>query len=308
MAQTVYIDVLFFVNFAVDILIFLSVSVIMRRKEKWWRYIIASVLGAAYSCAVFFSDISPAITNTGAILLYCAACRFIFQYKSKKLFLRGVIITVLCASVYGGLIFMLYLFTGIGSVMTFSNGALYIDIPVFTMLIFCFIAYGILWLVSAILSNRAPKECFVDVRIELNGQQLALKGFIDTGNKLSDPIGGLPLIIVSLEKLRPLLPQSLADFLDTGDTRAIPTYWKKRIRPVPCSTVSGGKLLYALKCDELYINNIRAGECLAAVINKKLTQTNEYDALIPVSVMNTGGGNNERITEKNIHSDMQAFG
>ncbi len=307
MTQSVYIDVLFFVNFTVDILIFLSVSVIMQRREKWWKYAVAAAMGAMYSCMVFFSDIGPAITNLGAILLYCLICRFVFLYKSKKMFFRAVVVTVLCAAFYGGLIFMLYLFTGIGSVMTFNNGALYIDIPVFVMLIFCFIAYGVLWFVSKILANRSPKNCIVDTIIEFNGQQLKLKGFIDTGNKLSDPTSGLPVIISTLNKMEFVFPNNLKEFFICGNIDNLSPYWKKRIRAVPCSTINGQGLVYAVKCEELYIQGQRLGECLIAVINKNLTETDEYDALIPSCIMNLGGNNNERIVEKNIYPDMQTF-
>lgn len=307
MKQTVYLDVLFFVNFTVDLLIFLSVGVIMQKKEKWYKYCFASIIGAIYSCLVFFMDISPLVTNLGAILLYCLVSLYIFKYKNKKLLFRGILVTLLCVAFYGGLIFMLYLFTGIGSVMTFNSGALYIDIPVFGMLIFCFIAYGVLWLVSRVLSSRAPKNFIIEILIELNGQQTRLRGFIDTGNKLSDPVSGLPVIITSLNSFRNILPKNLIEFFATQNTECINSIWKKRIRALPCSTVNGQNIIYAVKCDNVYIQDKNIGTCLVAIINKELTETKDYEALIPLELMNAGGSNNERITEKTLYPDMQAF-
>lgn len=308
MKQTVYLDVLFFVNFTVDILIFLSVGVILQRREKWWRYVVSAAIGAAYSCAVFFAAVKPPWANIGAVLLYCTICAVFFKYINKKMLFKGMVITLLCAAFYGGLIFLLYLFTGIGSVMTFNNGALYIDIPVFAMLIFCFSAYGVIWLVTRILAGRSPKDYFAEILIELNGQQLSLRGFIDTGNKLSDPISGLPVIITSADKLIFILPQPVIDFFTSGNSDGLNNHWKKRIRVLPCSTVNGQSTVYAVKCDCLYLQGINTGECLVAVINKKISDTDEYDAILPSGIMNTGGGNNERITEKNIYPGMQTTG
>ncbi len=288
MYQTIYIDVMFIVNFAVNLLIFLSSSVIMQRFEKWWRYCVAAAFGAVYSSVVFFLNIAPLLLNISSLVIYFITCRFILLYNTRKLMFKGLIITLLCAAFYGGTIFMLYLFTGLGSVMTFNNNALYIDIPVFAMLLFCFVAYGVLWIVSRILADRSPKECYTDIAIEINGQQTVLRGFIDTGNKLSDPFSGKPIVITSPNALRKLIPEDVYKFIESEDITDLPIGWKNKVRAIPCSTVSGYHLMYAIKYDNLYIQESQLGEGLVALTNNINNNDGDFDALIPASFVNKG--------------------
>ena len=147
MPQTVYIDVLFFVNFILDAMIFLSAATLLRQRIRWWRTCVAAAVGALCSCGMFFSAIAPWLINVLALLLYILCAYIVFGFHGVKPFVKNSLITVVCAFVYGGIAFALYLYTGAGAVMTFNNGALYIDIPVFTLLLFAFVAYGAIWLV-----------------------------------------------------------------------------------------------------------------------------------------------------------------
>ena len=165
MPQTVYIDVLFFVNFILDAMIFLSAATLLRQRIRWWRTCVAAAVGALCSCGMFFSAIAPWLINVLALLLYILCAYIVFGFHGVKPFVKNSLITVVCAFVYGGVAFALYLYTGAGAVMTFNNGALYIDIPVFTLLLFAFVAYGAIWLVGRILKWLAPKESFAQVTL-----------------------------------------------------------------------------------------------------------------------------------------------
>ena len=70
MEQTVYGDVLFFVNFCMDFQCLFLTARLLHRPFRIWRAALASVLGALYACAALFLAVSGAV----ALLLDSGVC------------------------------------------------------------------------------------------------------------------------------------------------------------------------------------------------------------------------------------------
>lgn len=211
--QTVYIDVLFFVNFVLDLMIFFSSSLILKKHEKMWKLILVSVIGAGYSCFAFLVSLSPVLINIGALILYAICSLFVFRAKRAKTFIRSFVVVFVTAVSYGGILFLLYLYTGLGTVSVFNNGALYIDLPVTAVLGFSFASFLILWIFSKINEYRHPENAKVLIYFNLFEKEIKLNAVIDSGNLLHECISGLPVIVLNYESVKNSLPRVFRDFV-----------------------------------------------------------------------------------------------
>ena len=53
----------------------------------------------------------------------------------------------------------------------------------------------------------------MDISIEINDKKINLKGIVDTGNSLTDPISKYPVIIVEYDAIKNILPVEIRDIL-----------------------------------------------------------------------------------------------
>lgn len=108
--------------------------------------------------------------------------------------------------------------------------------------------------------HQAQKKLLYPVRMTHNGAVRTFTAFLDTGNALSDPLSGLPVILVAPG----LLPDG-------------------PIRPVPCETVAGSCVLPAIRPEKLEIccGGWREFNAFAAASPTKIRNA---DALIGIGV------------------------
>lgn len=296
MRDTVYIDILFLINIIVDCLIILSASLMVRKKAKPLRIILASVLGGIYSCFVFFINLGIILGNILTFLLIVLTTYIIFGFDSIKSFLKGFFALSAAVFIYGGITFCLYLFTDAGAVMAFSNGAIYIDIPIFVFLGFCILAYIVIWIITKIIAWYNPKEVIYDFKLILNNNETSIRGFVDTGNFLDDPLSGSPVVITEFNSVKDILPEKILPCFKlclniTGLTDVITeSGFEKKFRLINYKGVENGGMLPAFKPDKMYIkinNNYReVNNVVIAVTNKKISDTEDYTALLNPKILN----------------------
>ncbi len=300
--QTVYIDVLFFVNFILDLLIFFSASIILKRRRKIWKIIVAAVVGAAYSCAAFLSLLNPLIINLGAMILYILCSIFVFGAKGIKSFFRCFIVIFITAVCYGGILFLLYLFTGFGTISVFNNGALYIDLPVAAVLGFSFLAFSVLWIFSKINEYRHPENAKALLRISLFDKEISLDAIIDSGNLLRENISGLPVVICNFDSVKRFLPLAFKNFIVSDRLLDMESAVNTAVRLIPCTTVNGSSLMKAVKCSEVLIEikkkTFSIHSCYVAFACGINGLNENIQALLPADILEMG-------TEINAVSDRE---
>lgn len=78
MGETVYADILFFINFSMDFLCFYICSRVLGRRLHVLRATVASVIGGAYSVAMLFFDpggSAEILLDIGVLLIMCAVAQ-----------------------------------------------------------------------------------------------------------------------------------------------------------------------------------------------------------------------------------------
>ncbi len=248
---TVYIDVLFFVNLIVNMMLYASACLLRRKKLIWWRILCAAAIGAVYSCAVFFSDISPILYNAAAVLLYLLCAWLVMGYVTALDYVKNAASTLLSACVFAGVFYLIYRYADVGSVVVFNNNVLYIDIPVFALLCVSGVCFGIMALVSRAFVHVIGAGTEYEVTVTFLDRQITILAKVDTGNTMVDTVTGAPVMLAGHKQLKKLLPEHMNDFMTCGDVSSIEPCYQNRLRLVMCKTATGEGVLSAFRPDSI---------------------------------------------------------
>lgn len=257
MKQTIYIDVLVAVNLFINYFLLLAVVRFLKITVRRRRILAGAALGAAFSLVILLPEMSAVLSFFVKIGLSVAIVLTTFFHLELKQFLKALACFYLINFAFAGLMIAVwYLASPPGLAM--NNGIVYINISPLLLLATTVLSYFIIRLVSRLSGQEVPKESFCDVIIENDGKTVRLTAKVDTGNSLKEPFSQLPVVVVSFEAVRSLLPDEL-NGLFQGDLQSRDLSgtkqeeWIKKIRLVPFHVLSGEGTLPAFKPDVLTV-------------------------------------------------------
>lgn len=266
--MTVYIDLVFLLNFGVNLLLLLGTGRLGAAARRWGRLCGAALLGAAYAVLTY---VLPFLAHWLCKIL-CAAGMLVCAFGLRRSTLRlgavfGALSLVLC-----GAVFALQLLLGNAPA---GRGLLY---PV---------SFGTLLLtagaVSAACRLLLPKlthapDSILPVTLELRGRRVRLTALRDSGNTLTDPIGGGPVLVAAWGRGAELLqlPLTAADFAAPDKLALRLRDYHPRLIPYRAVGVTSG-LLLALPCRITMERRTRTG--LVAFCPTPISDGGAYDAL-----------------------------
>ena len=135
--------------------------------------------------------------------------------------------------------------------------------------------------------SRAVRLCTVTV--ELDGRSVTLRGIVDSGNLLRDPIGGRAVICAEKKALTELLSLPLMAVMEGMPPQAVSLSPSdaKRIRVIPADTATGGGILYGFFPDKVMLTAEDGGAAreVDAVVAVTSIPTNGVAALIPADLI-----------------------
>ena len=267
MGQTVYVDLLFMINFSMDFLCFFLASKLFGTKLPVGRSIIASIIGGAYSVAALFIDtgqIAAFIIDAVVCALMCAIC---FGGKSKSRSLPFYILVYLAISMMlGGA--MTALFNLINRLeLPLSEGSSD-GISVWMFAALALVSAGVTLLGGALFKKRTIQKnaCLGIVH---NGKRIVLDAMTDSGNMIRDPISGAACIIVDIDSVRGVISQRICDAAKLGDVSSVATLRgddAKSVRLVPIKTASGDAVLIGVRVDEITVERDHGAQVVNAII------------------------------------------
>ena len=213
MKPVIYIDVLFFVNFFVNFILLAATAGLAGVQAKKPLIIAASGLGALYASFMFFPALSFIYTAFAKLLSSMAIVAIAYNIRGIRLYFKALGIFYLVTLCFGGGIFALFTFTGLGAATgaVVKNGILYINLPWQLLFIAVCILYFFITRVFKMLVSRKGGVNLIDINITLNGASVPLKAIIDTGNALYDPISHTPVIVAEYGFLKPILPSEITE-------------------------------------------------------------------------------------------------
>ncbi len=190
----IYLDLIFLLNFCYDFLLLLTVGIILKRVISLKRIILSAFIGAL-SLIILFWDVNNLllffIKNLVSIVMVLVA----FKYKNIKFTLTNTMYLYMCSIILAGFMYYLNLeFSYHHEGFIFYYNGLSINY-LFLLILGPLILYSYIYQTKKL---KQKQNLYYEVKIVLkNNRNLLLNGFIDTGNKLKDPVTKKYIIILN---------------------------------------------------------------------------------------------------------------
>lgn len=249
--RVIYIDILLILNFYITYFLTVGVSCLLHRKIRLRRRILAAVVGALTSLAIFLPSM-PFLANL-LIKLVCSTVIVLsaWGFGDIKIFLGNTAVFFLINCLYAGVMLGLWLFVCPDGMM-YNNGVSYFDLPLWLALGATAAAYLIIRVIRRILDSKTALDKKYTLEIATDKGTVTLSATADSGNKLTDFFTGLPVIFCDLDKCRDVCPDGVLQRLYQKESDLADI---KGVRLIPCSTVSGGTLAVCFKPERILIDD-----------------------------------------------------
>jgi stage II sporulation protein GA (sporulation sigma-E factor processing peptidase) len=279
MSEIIYADVLFVLNvyitYALMLLTALFLGVVPRRP----RLFLAGVLGGLSSLFILIPEISTAFLGFLRVVLCLVFSAVAFSCKGIRQLIRQSVTFLAVNFLFAGLMFAIWYFVT-PSAVYYNSGIIYFDIDTLSLVLITAACYFAVKAFGFVTKLRSPKNMLYDVFISILGDEIALRGFLDTGNNLKDPFTSADVIVVSRQALEKYFPRdmSMSEIISCSPLK---------IRYLPCGAVTGNKLLPVFKADKVRIRGITADftvdNVMIAVCDENI-RNGEFQALLPESI------------------------
>lgn len=288
----VYIDVLFAVNLVMDFIIIWTTARLVGIKVFYQRIFMASVLGAVYSIGSIFPELASWYDFPIKVLFSGILVILAFWPKSWRQFVK------LWACFYGvsfvtagAVIGSSYLFQGL------PNGAY----PDFSYLwlgggVACALALGT-YGDQMLRQKVVPHLMRCPVQVRFGTAWCQGEGFIDTGNRLVDPLTNRPVIIAEYHLVSGCFPGDVRQALE-GSSQQVDlfevlaqTSWANRLRLIPFTSI-GKKhgMMVGVRSDEFAVNTGTRWQSFSGVVVglylDRLSPEDSFQVLLPASFVN----------------------
>lgn len=285
----IYIDILLLENISINYLIMWLASRIIKVEAKNLKLLAASTVGALYALLLFFPGYRMLYSVIMKVLLSFLMIVIAYTPSRFREFVKELSVFYLISFVLGGAVFGLFYFTNSG--MPMFNGIFFIKgIPPIILLgagglTLIFVQLCVIPLYNY-LEKRSLHQTF---SLNFEGNEIKLKGLVDTGNALYDPITKYPVIIVEYSAVKDIIPDTVRDLFEEGRENDLDyvyeklqqSNWMSRLRLIPYSSIGKEKgILIGFKADRVALKNKRLKEVIVAIHSKDLSENGEYSALL----------------------------
>ncbi len=253
----VYADLLFLINAGMDGLCLGMTARLLHRKPRAWRLITASILGGIYAVVALLLSVGQAaalLVDVGVCLLMCTVA-FAEQGRGRvsRLFSASAVYVVLSMVMGGVMTAVFNLCNRAGMADYLPQGEDGLSAWVFTIVTLVGSAIT-LW--GGRLFRRSTAVTTCTVTVEMDGRHATLRGLVDTGNLLRDPVGGRAVICVSPDAAAAFVSPDMRAFLHAeipDATMLTDPKDMRRLRFIPAGTVAGQALLPGVRPDHVCI-------------------------------------------------------
>ena len=240
----IYIDYVLFLNFMFDFILLMSIKIILKRRTNIKRIIFASLVGSS-TIFVLFVNISSLELFIIKFIVSIIMCLVAFSYKNIKYTIKNISYLYLVSVILGGSLYLLNIeFSYNHQGLLFYHNGLSINVLVL-LIISPIIIYIYIKQTKAL---KYDYSYYHQVEIKYNKQILNLTGFLDTGNKLKDPVTNIPIIVIEEKQLSKIQYYSL----------------------IPYHTIGGNSLMKCIKPEQIKIDNNIIKEKVLIGLSKKI--------------------------------------
>ncbi len=290
MQTVVYGDILFAVNFSIDLLVLSLSGYFLHLRRRLLPLFVSAVLGGVY--AVFYLWLSPSPLH-GVVLSALTSlilCLIAYFPVGMRTLIRLTLAFYAASFCLGGAVNALYSLlaaiwgtdglAGVNAVMSGKKAEIF--------LLYALGSGLLIYVAGRIFSHHERRRCMM-LEIEENGRSVKLGGLVDSGNLLRDPLTARPVILVRKRELLPLIHNRVFSLLDSerNGEEELPLSVKRKIRVIPMAGIEGTKTLVGYVPDAILLyppNSDRekyAAHAMIAIYEGKMRDFGGYAAIVP---------------------------
>jgi len=195
----IYLDLVIFINFAFDFLLLLAVNIVLKRRKTLKRIVLGALIGSL-SILFLFLKLNSLTLFLLKLLISLIMTLVTFKYESLKYTINNLLYLYMISTILGGFLYLLnieFSYKQDGLVFYFKG----LSINFIVLLISAPIIIYIYIRQAKSLKNNY--SCYYTIEIVLkNNQTITLNAFLDTGNKLKDPITKKGIILINKETIK----------------------------------------------------------------------------------------------------------
>ncbi|QSX06037.1 sigma-E processing peptidase SpoIIGA [Sedimentibacter sp. zth1] len=275
-----YIEYIIFQEFVIDFILLYTTALLLKKKIKFKRIIMAAMVGVLYTVLVFM--IEREFLNY-FIIKFLVSVLMLTIAHSPHGFL-GYIKTIICFYILSILTF------GIVIISYYIFKSRLTIILLLATLFAVYLLFKILFF--EIRKNNDNADYLREVSIFLNGNKVNLTGYIDTGNELTETLTNRPVIIVKRDSLKPLFDEKTIDeisFAYSNGTEAIMDFLLNKLqnynfRILKYGTISSkNEYMLCLVPDKIVVKNkdkCFIVDCVIGIHDGLLNDEDNYQALL----------------------------
>lgn len=197
--MTIYVDLVAFLNFAMDFLLLLTVNLTLKRNTSMKKMLFGSFVGSITLLFLFLS-IPSLLLFLFKIIVSFLICIITFGFHSPKYTIQNMTYFYMTGTILGGFLYYLNLeFSYKQEGIVFFHKGLSINF-LFLIIISPIILYIYVRSQKKLKSQYA--HYYKLIVTFKNEKKIELNAFLDTGNKLVDPITNKAIILVEKESLK----------------------------------------------------------------------------------------------------------
>lgn len=292
--MTIYVDIVFFENIFMDLIILIATGIILKEEIKIFRLFLASILGSIYTIISYVLVIRIYSNILLKAILSILIVYIAFNPQNAKKMWKALVMFYVTSFVFGGASFaLLYMIKPQDILM--KNGLFLGIYPLKIILLAAIIAFIIVVIAFKMVKNKiTKKDMLCDIEIKINRKKIHTIAMIDTGNLLKEPISNAPVIVVEHTLLYECIPKEILNNLENiigGDFRNVPEEIKEKyiskLKFIPFSSLGKQNgMLIGIKAESIIITTEQKIEeqknVVIGIYNKSLTKNGEYRALMGI--------------------------
>ena len=274
--MTVYIDLYILTNLILNYIILRITKFIIKSQTSNVRLLVSSILGTLVSVLILLPQFNFLTYGTCKILLCAIMVLTAYGKLGTNTFLKTTVVFFFVSFLIGGCGFAL-----------FESG---LNETVYILILSTGLSYLILNTVISIFEKYFKFDRLTHtLTIKMFEKEITTDCFYDTGNNLKDPVTKAPVIIVSYEILREILPQKLAtdlenqqDILKIYSTNNL----KIKLKLIPFHTISDNGFILGFVPDMVLIDG-KSTNAIVGISPKKFGK--KYKAIANPQINWNGG-------------------
>ena len=212
--MTIYLDVVLIENLCMNYIILFATGYILKLKISHIKVVISSLIGSVYAIVCYMEILEIYSNIITKIVLSIVMVYVAFRPRNVKMCIKQVLMFYLISFIFGGCAFALLYIVKPQDIIT-RNGVFVGTYPIKIAVLGALVGFIITYLVFKLIKNRfSNKNVFCDIYVKFKEREILVKGMLDTGNLLKDPITQMPVILIEKDKLYDILPKSILDNIE----------------------------------------------------------------------------------------------